>query len=224
MSMRTKATRLAGLVGAAALLGGLALSAGVAVHAQTGTPTPASNVGGPSSVPSARFYGTVSGTNGGSVPTGTTVTATIGGVACGFGTVSGSSYVVDVQAIAGCTAPGATVSFSVGGNPATQTGTLPSVEGTAVSLNLTAGVAATATPAPPPPPAPPTPARTAAPPPAPPATATRPATPVVQTGQKPSAPVAQKPGAPYAPVAQRPGASAPLQRRGWRCRTREQAA
>src|SRR5579862_7006409 len=146
MRMRTTATRLAGLVGAAALLGGLALSAGVAVHAQTGTPTPASNVGGPSSVPSARFYGSVTGPGGSTVPTGTTVTATVGGVACGFGTVSGASYVVDVQAISGCTAPGATVSFSVGGNPASQTGTLPSVEGTAVRLNLTAAAPATATP------------------------------------------------------------------------------
>ncbi|HZU77507.1 MAG TPA: Fe3+-hydroxamate ABC transporter substrate-binding protein, partial [Dehalococcoidia bacterium] len=63
--MRTQATRLAGLVGAAALLGGLALSAGVAVYAQTGsTPTPVSNVGGPNSVPSARFYGTVTSASG----------------------------------------------------------------------------------------------------------------------------------------------------------------
>ena len=106
MSIRTKATRLAGLVGAAALLGGLALSAGVAVHAQVATPTPASNVGGPSSVPSARFYGSVVGSNGSAVPTGTTITATIGGVACGFGTVSGATYVVDVQAIRGLHSPG----------------------------------------------------------------------------------------------------------------------
>ena len=38
MSIRTKATRLGALVGAAALLGGLAIGAGV-VHGQTATPT-----------------------------------------------------------------------------------------------------------------------------------------------------------------------------------------
>jgi len=224
--MRTPqlARRLVGLVGAAALVGGLALGAGVGVgvYAQTTAtptaaptvsgPTPASNLGGPSSVPSARFYGTVTGANGSVVPTGTTVTATIGGVACGFGTVTNSQYIVDVQAISGCTAPGATVHFAVGGVPATQTGTLPNVEGTAVQLNLTVA-APTPTPAPttatvpppPPPPAPTTPRPTTVT-----ATATpRPSTPAAQvpSAQRPSAPAAQKPAG--VPVAQRPGAAAP---------------
>jgi len=206
MSIRTKATRLAALVGAAALLGGIALSAGVAVHAQTpATSTPASNIGGPSSVPSARFYGSVTTVAGSPALTGSTITATIGGVACGFGTVSGGTYIVDVQAISGCTGAGATVSFSVGGSVATQTGTLPTVEGSAVSLNLTVAPPATPTPAPttaPPPPPPPPTATKTPPPPAPSATAAqRPAAPAAQ---KPAAPVAQKPGAAAARPAARP--------------------
>ena len=228
MSIRSKATRLGALVGAAALLGGLALAgAGAGVHAQTGAtatataaaatptgPTPASNVGGPSAVPSARFFGTVT-LNGAAAAQGTTVTASIGGVACGFGTVSGSTYAVDVQAINGCTTPGATVNFTVGGARASQTGTLPPIEGTAVALNLTA-VAATPAPAPPPPPPPPTAVRTAAPPPPPPPRPT-PARTAVATpaAQRPAAPAAQaaKPAAPGAQAA-RPAAAPALPRTG----------
>jgi hypothetical protein len=227
MSIRSKATRLGALVGAAALLGGLALAgAGAAVHAQTGTatptaaaptptgPTPASNVGGPSAVPSARFFGTVT-LNGAAAAQGTTVTASIGGVACGFGTVSGSTYAVDVQAINGCTTPGATVNFTVGGVRASQTGTLPPIEGTAVALNLTA-VAATPAPAPPPPPPPPTAVRTAAPPPPPPPRPTPARTAVASpAAQRPAAPAAQaaKPAAPGAQAA-RPAAAPALPRTG----------
>jgi hypothetical protein len=229
MSIRSKSTRLGALVGAAALLGGLALAgAGAGVHAQTGAtatataaaatptgPTPASNVGGPSAVPSARFFGTVT-LNGAAAAQGTTVTASIGGVACGFGTVSGSTYAVDVQAINGCTTPGATVNFTVGGVRASQTGTLPPIEGTAVQLNLTA-VAATPTPPPaPPPPPPPSPVRTVAPPPPPPPppTATRTAV-ATPAAQRPAAPAAQaaKPAAPGAQAA-RPAAAPALPRTG----------
>jgi hypothetical protein len=226
MSICSKATRLGALVGAAALLGGLALAgAGAAVHAQTGTatptaaaptptgPTPASNVGGPSAVPSARFFGTVT-LNGSAAAAGTTVTASIGGVACGFGTVSGSTYAVDVQAISGCTTPGATVNFTVGGARASQTGTLPPIEGTAVQLNLTAAAATPApSPPPPPPPPPPTAVRTVAPPPPPPTPArTAVATPAAQ---RPAAPAAQaaKPAAPGAQAA-RPAAAPALPRTG----------
>src|SRR4051794_16206356 len=159
MRIRKHGLRVAGGLGAAALLGGMALSAAGGDAQTPATPTPASNVGGPSGVPSARFYGSVT-SSGAPVPTGATVTATIGGVACGFGTVSGSTYVVDVQAIAGCTAPGATVSFSVGGMPASQTGTLPNIPGNAVNLNLTVSAP---TPVPTAPPPPPPPARTATP-------------------------------------------------------------
>ena len=208
MTRGVRTTRLAGLVGAVVLLGGVALSAVVGVSAQApATPTPASNVGGPAGVPSARFFGSVTGANGAPVVSGTTVTATIGGVACGVGSVTGTTYIVDVQAISGCTAPGATVSFAIGGQPATQTGTLPNVEGTAVTLNLTVAVAtptpapATATTVPPPPPPPPP---TTAPATASPTPAASPVTqqttqqtakPVVVTAQKPVAVTAQKPGA-----------------------------
>ena len=223
MSIRSKATRLGALVGAAGLLGGLALAgAGAAVHAQTGTatattaaatgPTPASNLGGPVSVPSARFFGTVT-LNGSAAAPGTTVTASIGGVACGFGTVSGNTYAVDVQAIQGCTTVGATVNFTVGGARASQTGTLPPIEGTAVPLNLTA---VAATPTPPPPPPPPSPVRTVAPPPPPPPRPSPVRTAVVTpVAQRPAAPVAQaaKPAAPGAQAA-RPAAAPALPRTG----------
>jgi hypothetical protein len=194
------------------------------VHAQTGTatpaaatatasgPTPASNVGGPSAVPSARFYGTVTGA-GGALP-GTVVTASIGGVLCGSGTVSGNQYTVDVQAIQGCTTPGASVSFTVGGQPATPSGTLPAIPGTAVQNNLTVA-AATPTPAPTvatTPPPPPT-TRPSTPPP-PPTTAPRTATPTPRPptpaataaqGQRPVGPAAQKPVAPGAQKPVSPG-------------------
>jgi len=233
MSMRSKATRLAALAGATALLGGLALAAaGSGVRAQTASPTPApaaaspapaaatpsgptpaSNVGGPSAVPSARFFGSVSVSGvAGSAPT--TVTASIGGTACGFGNISSGTYTLDIQAISGCTTPGASVSFAVGSNPANETGTLPAIPGTAVRLNLTAA-SATPTPPPPPPPAPPTPARTASaapppPPPPPPASATPART--ATTAPRPSATsaqgaVAQKPAAPAGAPAAAPAAA-----------------
>src|SRR5579875_1925267 len=205
------ATRLSALVGAALLVGGVALSAGsIVVQAQTGTatpaptvagPTPATNLGGPAAVPSARFSGTVT-LNGQPAPTGATVVASIGGVACGFGTVTNGSYIVDIQAIAGCTTPGATVSFTVNGVAASQTGTLPALQGSPVILNLTAQAASPTTA--------PTPTRTMTPPPPPPtvthtATATPARTPTAQApAQKPSA---QKPAAAQAPAAQKPAAA-----------------
>jgi hypothetical protein len=234
--MRSKTTRLGALVGAAALLGGVALSAsGLGVGlAQTGSPTaspaptvavtpagptPASNVGGPSAVPSARFFGSVSG---GSLAPGASVTASIGGVACGFGTVNGGFYTVDIQAIQGCTAPGASVSFTVGGQPAGPAGTLPAIPGTAVMNNLTV---TQATPAPTAPPPPPPPTRAATPPPPPtvrpttPAATARPASPTpaprpsatAAQGARPAAPAAQKPAA---PAAQRPAGPVALPRTG----------
>src|SRR5579875_1121575 len=212
------ATRLSALVGAALLVGGVALSAGsIVVQAQTGTatpaptvagPTPATNLGGPAAVPSARFSGTVT-LNGQPAPTGATVVASIGGVACGFGTVTNGSYIVDIQAIAGCTTPGATVSFTVNGVAASQTGTLPALQGSPVILNLTAqGASPTTAPTPPPPPPTTAPTRTMTPPPPPPtvthtATATPARTPTAQ------APSAQKPAAAQAPAAQKPAAAAP---------------
>ena len=211
------ATRLSALVGAALLVGGVALSAGsIVVQAQTGTatpaptvagPTPATNLGGPAAVPSARFSGTVT-LNGQPAPTGATVVASIGGVACGFGTVTNGSYIVDIQAIAGCTTPGATVSFTVNGVAASQTGTLPALQGSPVILNLTAQAASpTTAPTPPPPPPTTAPTRTTTPAPtmAPTTAPTRPSTPApTRTAQAPSA---QKPAAAQAPAAQKPAAA-----------------
>jgi hypothetical protein len=208
------ATRLGALVGAAAVLGGVAV--GAAGHgiglAQTASPTPAVNAGGPSSVPSARFFGSVSGA---SLAPGATVTASIGSVACGFGAVTSGFYTVDVQAISGCTSPGASVSFMVAGRPAGPAGTLPGIPGTAVMNNLTvtqatpsptpapATATATARPSTPPPPPtvrPTTPAATARPasPTAarPSATAAQAARPAAPAAQKPAAPAAQRPAGP----------------------------
>src|SRR5579875_652373 len=212
MSIRSTATRLGALVGAAALLGGLALTAGGSVLAQVGTatPTPAAatatasalavNQGGPAQVPTARFFGTVT-LNGAPAPNGATVVASIGGVACGFGTVTNGSYYVDIQYIQGCMTPGASVSFTVNGSAA-NSGTLPATglgEGNAVPLNLTAQ-AATATPVTTPPP-PPTVARTTTPPPPP--TVSRTATAAPTAARTPSAVAtqsAQKPTGAQAPA------------------------
>jgi hypothetical protein len=176
------------------------------------------NAQAPSSVPAARFYGTARCPQG-TCPSNLTITATVGGTTCSAtqsipggqtnsGIDNGGNYVLDIQSVPGCTAPGSTVSFSAGAYRATETGTIPDIPGTAVHLNLTFTTPATptraatavatptraATPAPPPPP--------------PPVTATRPAaTPaVVQrpvTQQAPKGPVvAQAPkAAPAAPAA-----------------------
>lgn len=157
---------------ALALLGGV-LGVAPPALAQSGTPTPTTSVGGPSAVPAARFFGSVKvGSN--NAPDGTTVVASISGVACGYGTVNGGQYFVDVQSIAGCSTPGANVNFAVGGQTSSTTGTLPGVPG-AVQLNLAVSQA-TATPAPtasaaaaaPTPPPPPSRPTTAPQPPAPP--------------------------------------------------------
>ena len=208
MSIRSTATRLGALVGAAALLGGIALTAGSSVFAQAGAsptataagPTPAVNLGGPAQVPAARVSGTVN------APNGTAIVASVGSTACGFGTVTNGSYYVDIQFITGCSTPGAAVTFSVGGSPATASPavTVPPNEGSAVVANLTVS-AATATPATTPPP-PPTVAKTTTPPP-PPTTAPKTASP---TPAKTTAPTTAPTKAAQAPSAQKPaGAQAP---------------
>jgi len=201
------------LAGAVALAGGLVATSG-GVFAQTGgTPTPASNVGGPAAVPSARFFGSVTSATGPVAP-GATVAALVGGVTCGTGTVSSGQYTVDVQAISGCTTPGATVNFTVAGQPATQTGTLPPVQGTAVSLNLTVAVA-TPTPAPTTAPTPPPPPTVRPTPPPPPTVRPTTAPTVAPTAVVPSRPPQTGLGGtsqqkPVAPVAQKPGTVAPV--------------
>ncbi len=224
MKVKGRTAGLIAVASALALLGAVAGGALPAAEAQSGTPTPASNVGGPSAVPSARFFGSVKLGNA-SPPDGTTVVASVAGVACGFGTVSSGQYFVDVQSIAGCTAPGASVSFAVGGQMASATGTLPSVPG-AVQLNLAVSQAtptpapsatpAAAGPTPPPPPGRPTVAPTPPPPPRA-STATPPARPTATpaaargqaaTGQKP---IAVKPAARVALPRTGAGGSAPGQ-------------
>jgi hypothetical protein len=218
MSIRSTATRLGVLVGAVALVGGAALTASTAVFAQAGTATPTASptasplpvqVGGPAQVPTVRFFGTVN------APNGATIVASVGGVACGFGNASNGSYFVDIQYITGCNTPGATVNFTVDGNPAGSS-TLPSgglTEGNAMQFNLTVSQA-TATPATTPPPLPTTARPTTTPPPLPTtarptASPTKTAAPPTSTqapSQKPSG--AQKPTGAQAPVgAQKPAAA-----------------
>lgn len=84
--------------------------------------------------PVARFYGTV--TINGQSAANSTVTAVISGVTCGSGPITASGgYTVDIQPNPGCTTPGASVSFSIGGAPTNQTGTLPATA-TRVRLDL----------------------------------------------------------------------------------------
>ena len=213
MRVGKRVLALAALTGVLAIVGAFALGHGGSVNAQTGTATPATSVGGPANVPSARFFGTVTGVGGAAISPGTPVVALIGAIACGTGAATNGNYSVDVQSIAGCTAPGATVNFTVGGAPATQTGTLPPIQGTAVQVNLTLA-AATPTPAPPPPP-PPTARATTAPTPPPPPT-------VAPTAVVPARPPStglggaeqQKPAGPAAAQAARPAAAPALPNTG----------
>lgn len=114
------------------LAGGAALSlSGTAVRAQTGAT--------PSTTPNiivARFFGSVS-SSGPSVPNGTTVTASVNGVVCGVGIVTGGQYTVDLQELPGCINPGKKVDFLVGGRMASPQGAIPSLQGAAVQVNLT---------------------------------------------------------------------------------------
>ncbi len=151
--------------------------------------------------PPTRFFGTVT-LNGQPAPNGATVQARVGTNNCGTGTVtaagSSSSYVVDVLSATtqpGCGTDGATVSFTVNGAPASQTGTFQT--GAFVSLNLTAQ-AATPTPSP-------TPARTATPSPTPVRTASPSPTPVRTPTAIPATATPQRPAG--TPAAQRPAAA-----------------
>jgi len=183
----------------------LALVAGAS--ALVGTPAKAQQLQG---VPVVRFYGQAT-LNGQKPITNFGITGSIGKTVCttvqvntgystgGSGTNDDGSYFVDIQDIPGCTTPGSTVVFQAtnganGAVQAQQTGTVPSVPGTPVHLDLNFQSAAPATATAPPPPPPPAKTPTAAPPPPPapkPATATPAAKPVVQ----------QAPAAAYAPVA-----------------------
>jgi len=200
MLKRTSLLASASIAGALALAGGMVVGAGRTASAQVASPSPTVNSGGPNAIPSARFSGTVTGPSTGATAAGVTVVALIGATTCGSSsTMANGMYQVDIQAISGCTAPGATVSFTVNGAKANETGTLPPIQGSPVTLNLTAQAAtptpaatarpaataaATATasgpPAPPPPPTPPVPAS--------PAPTTPPSTPPPPPTIRPSTP------------------------------------
>jgi hypothetical protein len=128
---------------AAALTIGAVAAGGYAVSAHVDA-TPASTI------TVARFFGGVS-SSGSALASGSTVTASVDGVACGVGTVSGGQYTVDVQELPGCINPGKKVDFIVNGRPASPQGSIPSLQGAAVQVNLSV---AQATPTPSPSPAP----------------------------------------------------------------------
>jgi hypothetical protein len=193
MQIKGKVARLGLTVAAlAAVAGGsLAVSSGASAQA-------------PQSVPVARFYGYTT-VNGGNPVTNLTITGSVGTTVCsgtqagvgGSGTVNNTNYFVDIQAVPGCTTPGATVIFtassgSSGTYRAKETGTIPDIPGTAVHLNLDFQLPPTPTSAPPPPP-PPTAVRTATPAGPPPSTATRPAaTPTPAPVRTATAPAVQR--------------------------------
>lgn len=92
----------------------------------TGAPLPAGPT--PTAAPAIRFSGNV--TVNGLPAANSTVVASVNGVSCGTGPIAADgSYSLDIQGTAACTMPGATVQFSVGGEPATPTGTIPTAPG-----------------------------------------------------------------------------------------------
>ncbi len=125
----------------AAAMGGLALAGG----ASAATPSEQA----PPSIPAARFFGSAA-LYGSAAPSGAVVAASVGGVACGTGSVDAGQYVLDLEAFGACGVPGYVVNFTVNGVAAAQTGTVPDIPGTAVPLDLTTPFAAPP-PAPPPP-------------------------------------------------------------------------
>jgi len=160
----------------------------------------------PTNLPMARFYGQAT-VNGAKPITNLTISALIGTTPCsgtqanvsGSGSFNDGSYFVDIQAVPGCTTPGATVTFTISGFKAKQTGTLPQIPGTPVHLDLDFQAPATPTAAAPTPPPPPQ--RTPSPAPPPPSTP-----PPARSSQTPSPkPVVQQApagaGGGYAPVA-----------------------
>ena len=113
--------RLLSLVGVLVVVAGAGMSA---VHAQPSPPT--------------RFFGATT-LDDQPAPDGTTITAFVGTNNCGTGTITGSSYTVDVASAttkSGCGTDGATVGFTIGSAMASQTGTFQ--PGALVSLDLIA--------------------------------------------------------------------------------------
>lgn len=134
----TKVLKMLGSIGLAAMMGVALLGASVALAESPPAPP-------------ARFAGTVT-VNGAKVPAGTVIEARIGNTSCGttstFDQGGNANYVLDVPALdpgatPNCGTEGAAVSFFVGGQLATQTGSWLNYQ--LNLLNLTV-VTATATP------------------------------------------------------------------------------
>jgi len=91
----------------------------------------------------ARFYGQVTVPTGAPI-TNLTITGSVGSTTCsgtqsgvaGSATVNSGQYILDIQAVPGCTTPGSSVTFTVAGFRARETGTIPDLPGTAVHLDL----------------------------------------------------------------------------------------
>lgn len=175
----------------------LALVAAAAGFAVAGSPARAQQ--SPLNITVARFYGATT-LNGSIPPTNLTLSAAVGTVTCGttqanVGTGNASyddqHYIMDIQNIPGCNTPGSTVVFTANGAAAgsyraKQTGTIPSLPGTPVHLDLDLQSPATPTATAPPPPPPPTKTATPAPPPPAPPPATPAPKPVVQQAPAPA--------------------------------------
>jgi len=129
----------------ASLCGLLLSGAAVTTFAGTPTPTPANPAPAGSSPPAARFYGAVTA-QGQTAADGTNVTATSSsGATCGSVNVgdppaSDGNYVLDDSGSdPTCSAPGSSLSFSVGGESANTSAaaTVPDANG-AIHIDLTA--------------------------------------------------------------------------------------
>jgi pyruvate/2-oxoglutarate dehydrogenase complex dihydrolipoamide acyltransferase (E2) component len=140
----------------------------------------------------ARFYGQVTVPTGAPI-TNLTITGSVGSTTCsgtqsgvaGSATTNSGQYILDIQAVPGCTTPGSTVSFTVAGFRARETGTIPDLPGTPIHLDLHFQAPATPTVAP---------STPAATPPRPPSTPAATPPPVVATAPRPvQTPVAQRP-------------------------------
>jgi len=163
----------------------------------------------PLNIPAGRFYGNTTLNGTGIPPTNLTLSASVGTITCGstqanVGTGNASyddqHYIMDIQSIPGCSTPGATVVFTASGGAAgsyraKQTGTVPSMPGTPVHLDLDFQLPATPAATAPPPPPPPSATPASAPPPP----TARPSTATPAPAAKPV--VQQAPAAAYAPVA-----------------------
>lgn len=134
----TKVLKMLGSIGLAAVMGVALLGASVALAESPPNPP-------------SRFAGTVT-VDGAKVPAGTTIEARIGSTSCGVTTTfdqgGNANYVLDVPALdpgatPNCGTENAAVSFFVGGQLASQTGSWKNYQLNVLNLTV---VSATATP------------------------------------------------------------------------------